>query len=129
MKEHLADIVFVDPPYNVRVDGHVSGKGKIRHREFAQGSGELTKDEFTRFLTNNCGLLAKHSVDGAIHFVCIDWRHADELLAAGRDVYSELKNIAVWVKDNPGMGSLYRSQHELVFIFKSGTGRHSLRRI
>jgi DNA modification methylase len=125
MKETLANVAFVDPPYNVRVDGHVSGKGKIRHREFAQGSGELNKDEFTRFLANSCGLLAKHSTDGAIHFVCMDWRHADELLAAGRDVYTELKNIAVWVKDNPGMGSLYRSQHELIFVFKSGTGPHT----
>jgi DNA modification methylase len=118
-------VVFVDPPYNVRIEGHVSGKGKIRHREFAQGSGELKRDEFIRFLTNSCGLLAKHSIDGAIHYVCMDWRHAAELLAAGEDVYSELKNIAVWIKNNPGMGSLYRSQHELVFVFKSGTGRHT----
>jgi DNA modification methylase len=125
MKEQTADVVFVDPPYNVRVDGHVSGKGKVRHREFAQASGELNRDEFIQFLTKTCELLAKHSKDGAIHFVCMDWRHADELIAAGRDVYSELKNIAVWVKGNPGMGSLYRSQHELVFVFKSGTGRHT----
>ncbi len=125
MKEGLAQVVFVDPPYNVRIEGHVSGKGKIRHREFAQGSGELKRDEFTRFLTNSCGLLAKHSIDGAIHYVCMDWRHAAELLAAGEDVYSELKNIAVWIKNIPGMGSLYRSQHELVFVFKSGTGRHT----
>ena len=125
MKEELAQVVFVDPPYNVRIEGHVSGKGKIRHREFAQGSGELKRDEFIRFLTNSCGLLAKHSIDGAIHYVCMDWRHAAELLAAGEDVYSELKNIAVWIKNNPGMGSLYRSQHELVFVFKSGTGRHT----
>ncbi|MGH6679466.1 MAG: site-specific DNA-methyltransferase, partial [Bradyrhizobium sp.] len=125
MKEECAGVVFVDPPYNVRVDGHVSGKGKVRHREFAQGSGELNRDEFIQFLKTTCGLLAKHSKDGAIHFVCIDWRHADELLAAGREVYSELKNIAVWVKSTPGMGSLYRSQHELVFVFKSGTGRHT----
>jgi DNA modification methylase len=125
MKEELANVVFVDPPYNVRVDGHVSGKGKIRHREFAQGAGELSKEEFTRFLTNSCGLLAKHSADGAIHYVCMDWRHADELLAAGRDVYSALKNIVAWVKSTPGMGSLYRSQHELVFVYKSGTGRHT----
>jgi len=125
MKEQCADLVFVDPPYNVRVDGHVSGKGKVRHREFAQASGELSRDEFVQFLSKTCGLLARHSRDGAIHFVCMDWRHSDELLAAGRDVYSELKNIAVWVKSNPGMGSLYRSQHELVFVFKSGTGRHT----
>jgi DNA modification methylase len=125
MKEQCADLVFVDPPYNVRVDGHVSGKGKVRHREFAQASGELSRDEFVQFLSKTCGLLARHSRDGAIHFVCMDWRHSDELLAAGRGVYSELKNIAVWVKSNPGMGSLYRSQHELVFVFKSGTGQHT----
>jgi DNA modification methylase len=125
MREQLADVVFIDPPYNVRVDGHVSGKGKIRHREFAQASGELSREEFIRFLSGSCAVLAKHSKNGAIHFVCMDWRHADELIAAGRDVYSELKNIVVWVKSNPGMGSLYRSQHELVFVFKSGTGRHT----
>jgi DNA modification methylase len=125
MKEEVAHVVFVDPPYNVKVDGHVSGKGKVRHREFAQASGELSRDEFIRFLTASCSALAKHSRDGAIHFVCMDWRHADELIVAGREVYSELKNIAVWVKSNPGMGSLYRSQHELVFVFKSGTGRHT----
>ena len=125
MREQLAHVVFIDPPYNVRVDGHVSGKGKIRHREFAQASGELSREEFIRFLSGSCVVLAKHSKDGAIHFVCMDWRHADELIAAGRDVYSELKNIAVWVKSNPGMGSLYRSQHELIFVFKSGTGRHT----
>jgi len=125
MKEECANVVFVDPPYNVPVDGHVSGKGKVRHREFAQGSGELSREEFIQFLSQTSGLLAKHSTDGAIHFVCMDWRHADELLAAGREVYSELKNIAVWVKSTPGTGSLYRSQHELVFVFKSGTGRHT----
>lgn len=125
MKETCADVVFVDPPYNVPVEGHVSGKGKVRHREFAQGVGELSRDEFIGFLAKTCGLLAKHSKDGAIHFVCMDWRHTDELLTAGRDAYFELKNIAVWVKSNPGMGSLYRSQHELVFVFKSGTGRHT----
>ena len=124
MNEEVADVVFVDPPYNVKVDGHVSGKGKVRHREFAQGSGELSREEFIQFLTKTCGLLAKHSKDGSIHYVTMDWRHADELLATGREVYAELKNIVVWVKSNPGMGSLYRSQHEFVFVFKSGTGRH-----
>ena len=125
MREEAADVVFTDPPYNVKVDGHVSGKGKIRHREFAQGVGELNRDEFIQFLTKACGFLARHSKDGAIHFVCMDWRHAEELIAAGSDVYSELKNIAVWVKDNPGLGSLYRSQHEMVFVYKVGTGRHT----
>lgn len=125
MTEERAHVVFIDPPYNVTIDGHVSGKGKIRHREFAQGSGEFSREQFTRFLTQSCALLAKYSKSGAIHFVCMDWRHADELLAAGRGVYSELKNIVVWVKSNAGMGSLYRSQHELVFVFKSGTERHT----
>jgi DNA modification methylase len=124
MREEVADVVFIDPPYNVKVDGHVSGKGKVRHREFAQASGNLSREEFVQFLTTTCGLLAKHSRDGAVHFVTMDWRHAGELLAAGREVYSELKNIVVWVKSNPGMGSLYRSAHELIFVFKSGTGRH-----
>lgn len=125
MKEELAHVVFVDPPYNVKVDGHVSGKGKVRHREFAQASGELSRDDFIRFLAASCSALAKHSKNGAIHYVCMDWRHADELIAAGRKVYSELKNIAVWVKSNPGMGSLYRSRHEFIFVFKSGTERHT----
>ena len=125
MNGERAHVVFVDPPYNVPIDGHVSGKGKIRHREFAQGAGGLSREEFIRFLTSNCSLLAKHSENGAVHFLCMDWRHADELLAAGRKVYSELKNIVVWVKNNAGMGSLYRSQHELVFVFKSGTARHT----
>jgi DNA modification methylase len=125
MKEECADVVFVDPPYNVPVEGHVSGKGKVRHREFAQASGELSRDEFIQFLNKTCSLLAKHSKDGAIHFVCMDWRHADELLTAGREVYAELKNVAVWVKSNPGMGSLYRSQHELIFVYKVGVGRHT----
>jgi DNA modification methylase len=125
MNEGRADVVFVDPPFNVPVKGHVSGKGKVRHREFAQGTGEFSRDEFIQFLNKTCGLLAKHSRDGAIHYVCMDWRHADELLAAGREIYPELKNIVVWVKSSPGMGSLYRSQHELIFVYKSGTGRHT----
>ncbi len=95
-----------------------------KHREFAQAAGEMTSAEFTRFLTNSCGLLADFSADGSIHFVCMDWRHAEELLAAGKQVYSDLKNINVWAKNNAGMGSLYRSQHEFIFVFKSGTARH-----
>jgi DNA modification methylase len=125
MNGERAQVAFIDPPYNVVIDGHVSGKGKIRHREFAQGSGELSREEFIRFLTASCALLAKYSETGAINYVCMDWRHAAELLAAGRDVYSELKNIAVWVKSSAGMGSFYRSRHELVFVFKCGTGQHT----
>ena len=125
LKEERAGVVFVDPPYNVRIDGHVCGKGKIRHREFVQGAGELSREEFVRFLTGSCSLLAKYSEDGAIHFVCMDWKHLGELLVVGREVYSELKNIAIWVKSAAGMGSLYRSQHEMVCVFKAGTARHT----
>jgi DNA modification methylase len=125
MADDRAGVVFVDPPYNVRIDGHVSGNGKVRHREFAQGSGELSREEFIRFLTGACTLLKNYSKNGAIHFVCMDWKHLDELLAAGREVYTELKNIVAWVKSTAGMGSLYRSQHELICVFKSGTGRHT----
>jgi DNA modification methylase len=84
----------------------------------------MSSVEFTEFLTIVFQHLVAHSVDGSIHFVCMDWRHLDELLAAGKKTYSELKNLCVWAKDNAGMGSLYRSQHELVFVFKSGTAPH-----
>ncbi len=124
MGTQRARLIFTAPPYNVRIEGHVSGNGRIKHREFAQASGEMTSAEFTRFLVNSCGLLADFSADGSIHFVCMDWRHAEELLAAGKQVYSDLKNINVWAKNNAGMGSLYRSQHEFIFVFKSGAARH-----
>ena len=119
-----AQMVFADPPYNVPIEGHVSGLGKVKHREFAMASGEMSEAEFTEFLATVFRNQAGHSADGAIHFVCMDWRHLGEVLAAGKSAYSELKNLCVWVKTNGGMGSLYRSQHELVFVFKSGTGPH-----
>ena len=122
--EEKAGMAFVDGPYNVKIGGHVSGLGKVRHREFAMASGEMSSDEFTTFLANVFCLLAKHSVDGAIHFQCADWRHIKEMLAAGAVGYSELKNLCVWAKTNGGMGSLYRSAHELVFVFKSGNAPH-----
>jgi DNA modification methylase len=125
MQDERGDVVIIDPPYNVRIGGHVSGKGKIRHREFAQGVGELSREDFIRFLTESCGLLAKHSKNGAVHFLFMDWAHLAELLVAGRQVYAELKNIVVWVKSAAGMGSLYRSQHEMICVFKSGTARHT----
>ncbi|MEM6411972.1 MAG: ParB N-terminal domain-containing protein, partial [Pseudomonadota bacterium] len=111
-----ADLVFTDPPYNVPIDGHVSGLGKQTHREFAMASGEMTEKEFEAFLRSVFGHLARVSKDGAIHFVCMDWRHMGEVLSAGRETYTELKNLCVWAKSNGGMGSLYRSQHELVFV-------------
>lgn len=124
MKEERADVVFIDPPYNVRIDGHASGKGKVRHREFAQGAGEFSREQFVEFLTKACTQLKAYTVNGSIHFVCMDWKHVEELLTAGRAVYLELKNIVVWAKSNAGMGSLYRSQHELICVFKSGSGPH-----
>ncbi len=119
-----AQLAFTDPPYNVSIDGHVSGLGQIHHREFAMACGEMSEAEFTGFLATVLGNMAKVSIDGAIHMVCMDWRHMGEILAAGKSAYTELKNLAVWAKDNGGMGSFYRSQHELVFIFKNGTAPH-----
>ena len=119
-----AQMIFADPPYNLPIDGHVSGLGKVKHREFAMASGEMSEAEFTSFLATVFHNLAANSLDGAIHFICIDWRHIGELIAAGKDAYTELKNLCIWAKTNGGMGSLYRSQHELVFVFKAGTGPH-----
>jgi DNA modification methylase len=120
----IAQLIFVDPPYNVKIRGHVSGKGRIKHREFIQASGEKTPAQFAKFLEESLSLLAEHSTDGSIHFVCSDWRHLDEMLSAGRRVYRELKNFVIWHKSNAGMGSFYRSQHELIFVWKHGRGRH-----
>lgn len=124
MQEDRAAVVFTDPPYNVPIEGHVGGLGAIRHREFAMASGEMDEAQFTAFLSQALRLLAANSRDGSLHFICMDWRHMGELLAAGRQVYTELKNLCVWTKDNGGMGSLYRSQHELVFLFKHGREAH-----
>jgi DNA modification methylase len=124
MAKRKAAVVFTDAPYNVPITGHVSGKGAVEHREFAMACGEMSGLEFTAFLTQVCELLAQHSVDGAIHYHCMDWRHLAEILAAGRRVYSELKNVCIWVKDNAGLGSLYRSQHELILVWKHGTAAH-----
>jgi DNA modification methylase len=118
-----AQMVFTDPPYNVRVSSIV-GRGLTKHREFLEGSGELSPEQFTAFLKDALGLAAAYSVDGSIHFVFMDWRHVGELLAAGREVYSELKNLIVWVESNAAQGSFYRSQHELIFVFKHGSGPH-----
>jgi DNA modification methylase len=119
-----ANVVFTDPPYNVPIDGYVSGFGKQHHREFAMASGELTAAEFERWLAKVLSHLATNSIDGALQFICMDWRHSGELLAAARETYTEFKNLCVWVKETAGQGSLYRSQHELIFVFKSGNKPH-----
>lgn len=119
-----AQSVFIDPPYNLPIQGNVSGLGAIKHREFAMASGEMSEAEFTAFLKTSFAHLVAHSVAGSIHYVCMDWRHCFALLSAGRDIYSELKNLCVWNKDNGGMGTLYRSKHELIFVFKNGQAPH-----
>jgi DNA modification methylase len=120
----LAQLVFTDPPYNVPIDGHVGGKGQVRHREFVMASGEMSEVEFSGFLTHALFNLRKSSADGAILYVCMDWRHAHQLQGAARQAGLEQKNLCVWVKDNGGMGAFYRSQHELVFVFKAGDKPH-----
>lgn len=123
--ERKARVCFADPPYNVKIDGHVCGLGAVRHREFAMASGEMTEPEFAGFLETAFRNMAAASLDGAIHFICMDWRHLAEVLAAGKPVYSGLKNLCVWNKTNGGMGSFYRSKHELVFVFKVGEAPHT----
>src|SRR6202047_5437304 len=122
--DEAVDLICTDPPYNVPIDGHVCGSGRIRHRNFAMGVGELNKDQFTRFLVDTLGLAAARCRDGAIAYVFMDWRHMGELLNAGEQVFSELKNLCIWNKTNGGMGTFYRSKHELIFVFKVGTAQH-----
>ena len=124
MGKRRANVVFTDPPYNVQIDGNVCGKGSIRHREFAMASGEMNQAQFVAFLTTSLRLLAAFSVPACVHFICTDWRHMGELLEAGKRSLGELLNLCVWVKNNGGMGSFYRSQHELIFAFKNGKGTH-----
>ena len=119
-----ARMVFTDPPYNVPIDGHVGGLGGVKHREFMMASGEMTPAEFQQFLRTVFANMADVSVDGALHFICMDWRHMAEVMGAAQGVYSGLKNLCVWNKNNGGMGSLYRSKHELVFVYKVGTDSH-----
>ena len=124
MDGQKARMIFSDPPYNVPVNGHVSGLGKHKHAEFAMASGEMSSDDFVAFHTDYMTRLCEHSLAGSLHNICMDWRHMAEVLAAGNQCYTELKNLCVWVKDNGGMGSMYRSRHELVFIFKHGKASH-----
>lgn len=120
----IAVMAFTDPPFNVPVDGHVSGLGKIKHAEFAMASGEMSKAEFVTFLTSFLEEMTAHLADGAIAHVVMDWRHLSELLTAGEKASLQLLNLCVWNKTNGGMGSLYRSKHELVLVFKKGKAPH-----
>ena len=124
MGSDKAQMIFTDPPYNVPIQGHVCGNGTIKHEEFAMAAGEMSETEFTSFLATSMSLMRQYSISGAIAFCCMDWRHMEELLRAGKQSGFTLKNLCVWVKDNGGMGSLYRSRHELTFVFKNGDTPH-----
>jgi hypothetical protein len=116
------DAAFLDPPYNVRIGGHAVAAG--RHSEFAMASGEMSEAEFRAFLTGTFGAAVRVSRDGAVHFICMDWRHMDSVSTVGAAVYSACLNLCIWNKSNAGMGSLYRSKHELVFVYRVGTAPH-----
>jgi DNA modification methylase len=124
MGNERASVVFADPPWNVRIDGHVSGLGAVKHREFLMASGEMTEADFVHFLETALRLAGANTVPGGVVYVCMDWRHIGEMLAAGRANAFLLLNVCVWVKTNGGMGSFYRSKHEFVFVFRNGNGPH-----
>lgn len=124
MGGELAEMVITDPPFNLPIDGHVSGNGAIQHRNFAHASGEMSREQFVTFLRSAFSHLVAHSKDGSIHFIFMDWRHLQEIHEAANGLYSELKNLIVWAKDTGGMGTFYRSRHELIFAFKNGTAPH-----
>jgi DNA modification methylase len=118
-----AATAFLDPPYNVKVKG-VVGRGRTKHAEFAMASGEMSSEEFVAFLEKVLGIAARYSRDGAVHYVCMDWRHVGELIAAGHIVYGKTLNVVVWDKGSGGQGSFYRSQHELIGVFRVGEAAH-----
>ncbi len=124
METEKAAAVFTDPPYNVKIDGNVCGSGNITHREFVMAAGEMTEPEFTGFLTTGFQFMRAHTAPGALIYACMDWRHMWEMLAAGRAAEWMLINLCVWSKTNAGMGSFYRSRHELVFVFRNGKDAH-----
>ena len=122
--EERAALVISDPPYNVPIQGHVSGNGRVRHREFAMASGEMSPGEFTAFLRSAFRMCARFSIDGSIHYQFMDWRHLREILDAADGIYAEFKQLLVWKKRNAGQGAFYRSQHELILVFKNGRVPH-----
>jgi DNA modification methylase len=124
MQDKRAAMAFIDTPYNVAIEGNVSGLGAIHHQDFAMACGEMSVAQFTAFLAQIFFLVARYSLDGALHFVCMDWRHLSEVLTAGGQVYTELKNFCVWVKNHTGMGAFYRSRHELILVYKHGRAPH-----
>ena len=123
MDESRADAAFLDPPYNVRI-GAVVGHGKTRHRDSAMASEEMSSPDYLQFLTTVLDRATSVSREGAIHFVCTDWRHIAELVTVGKQIYGELINIAAWIKSSANLGSFYRNQHELVGVFRVGRAPH-----
>jgi DNA modification methylase len=124
LEGEMVSMVFTDPPYNVKVNGHIGGSGQIKHDEFAMASGEMNQSQFTSFLRSSFESLTRCAKDGSIHYICMDWRHMREMADAADGVYAELKNLIVWAKDNGGMGTFYRSRHELIFVYKFGDAPH-----
>jgi DNA modification methylase len=120
----MATAAFTDPPYNVKIHGHASGKGKIKHREFAMASGEMSEAEFTDFLTTSLSKICAYTTAGALIYACTDWRHVKEMRSAANSSGCDVVNLCVWVKSNGGMGSLYRSRHELIFVLRNGMESH-----
>jgi DNA modification methylase len=118
-----ASAVFCDPPYNLRVR-EIGGRGRVRHAEFAFASGEMAPVQFRAFLSQTLANGVRVSADGAIHFVCMDWRHIGDLIHVGREIYGEMINLVIWHKTNAGQGSFYRSAHELIGVFRVGNPPH-----
>jgi DNA modification methylase len=118
-----AAMAFCDPPFNVRVR-EIVGRGQVKHSEFAMASGEMSRAEFVAFLNSAMRAVCSVSENGSVHFICMDWRHISELIEAGEGAYNEMLNLAVWVKSNAGQGSFYRSQHELIGVFRVGDKPH-----
>jgi hypothetical protein len=124
LQGRTAEMVFTAPQYNDASNGDVTGLGKIHHPDSAAALRETSAYDSIDFLKHVVTHLARHSVDGALQYICMDWRHSAELLAAATAAYTEFKSLCVWVKDSAAHGSLYRSQHELVFVFKVGNKPH-----
>ena len=124
MAGESATAAFTDPPYNVKIEGFAGGSGAVKHKDFAMAVGEMSPPAYTDFLARSLTNTAQACTDGAIIFACIDWRHLPEMSAAGKEACLQLLNLIVWVKSNGGMGTFYRSRHELIFAFKRGDAPH-----
>ena len=113
----IAHMIFTDPPYNLAPE-QFSGFGKNETKTFEMGVGEMSEEQFVEFLKKSFLVLIRYSMKGSIHYICMDWKHVYEIRAAGK-VYSEYKNMIVWNKNNGGMGTFYRSKHELIFVHQN----------